>query len=243
MHRSLIFLLMALFMAPAAADAVRPAPTVQPYSATYEIHRGRMRIGTMRTELVVPAEGPWTYRSSSETAGLAALLRDVSIQEVSTFVVTDDARVMPLYHGYEMTGDRRHRDFSLEFDWDTGIVSGTVRGEEISEPLEEGTVDRHAMAVAVMLERAAGKTYPRVHTMIDRGRVRALTTTMEDGGTVETGAGAFETTMIVQQRMDDPTRRYRMWVADTADGPVLVRLQSVDDEGADITITLTRLEP
>jgi hypothetical protein len=194
----------------------------------------------MRTELLAPPGGPWTYHSVGRTTGLASLLSSGGLVETSVFTV-EDGRVIPRSHVYRMPGSRRNRDFTLRFDWNQAVVTGEVRGEPVTEALPAGAVDRHAMPVAVLLDLASRKTFPRRYIMVDRGRIRELDARIDRNERIETEAGVFQTTVVVQQRLDDPERRYLIWVAEDAAGLFPVRIASVDDDGADMVLELTAL--
>lgn len=217
-----------------------PTPALVPYTATYAVSRGSLRLGEMRTELQAPQGGPWTYQSIGRTTGLASLFQNGGIEETSVFTV-DDGGVTPLSHVYRMPGSRRNRDFNLEFDWQTAKVTGEVRGEPVNAELPAGAVDRHAMPIAVLLDLAASRPFPRRYVMVDRGRIRELDARIDRSERLETAAGVFETTVVVQQRLDNPERRYLIWVAEDAAGPFPVRIASVDDDGADMVLELTAL--
>lgn len=219
---------------------VAPTPALVPYTATYSVSRGSLRLGEMRTELLAPSGGPWTYHSVGRTTGLASLLRSGGIEETSIFTV-DNGRIISQSHVYRMPGSRRNRDFSLVFDWSQELITGDVRGEPVSEALPAGAVDRHAMPVAVLLDLAVNNTFPRRYVMVDRGRVRELDARIDRNERIETAAGMFETTVVVQQRLDNPERRYLIWVAEDAAGLFPVRIASVDDDGADMVLELTAL--
>jgi hypothetical protein len=97
------------------------------------------------------------------------------------------------------------------------------------------------MPVAVLLDLASRKTFPRRYIMVDRGRIRELDARIDRNERIETEAGVFQTTVVVQQRLDDPERRYLIWVAEDAAGLFPVRIASVDDDGADMVLELTAL--
>lgn len=220
-----------------AATGEDMEPMLVPYTATYNVIRNRIRVGRARVELSALEDGVWLYRTESRTAGLAALLRNVSIVEHSRFRV-EDGWPVSLEHGYAMTGSRRDRDFHLDFDWVRRTVSGIFEGEPVEMDLPAGSVDRHTMPLTLVLDMRSGRPYPRHLVMVDRTRLREFEVRPDGVTELATEAGTFETVRMVQQRLDKEERRFLVWLA-PALGHVPVRIQSVDDEGATITLELT----
>jgi hypothetical protein len=64
MSRRLIVILVLAFCAGVAYGqeqaVAAPTPLLVPYTATYSVSRGSLRLGEMRTELLAPPGGPWT---------------------------------------------------------------------------------------------------------------------------------------------------------------------------------------
>lgn len=218
----------------AAGDALAPEPTLEPYRATYSVSRGIMRGESVVT--LTPAGDTWTYHSQLRTTGLAALLR-IEINEYSEFRV-EHGSVVPLVHRYTLDGRRKDRDFALAFDWVERRVNGTVRGKRVEAELEPGVIDRHSVPPSLMLDLAAGREFPRHYVVMDQGRTRHLEVSLDGEETLRTAAGEFETRRVVQQRVDKPERRFVTWLAPSL-GNLPVKIQSVDDDGATVTMELT----
>ncbi len=247
--RRLIAAIAAFAITGAAAEPMpepEPAPVpppyeLEPYSAVYTVTRGRIRVGEMTTTLERRDDGTWEYRSESRTTGLLSLLRDIRIVERSVFRVVD-GEVRSLEHDYDFDGGRKNRNFSLEFDWENCVVHGTRYGEPVSAELVAGATDRHATPVAVMYDVATARAFPRPFVMIDRARTRHYENSIVGTGRLELKAGPVETIEVLQQRVDDETRRFRTWLAPSM-GFLPVRIQSIDDEGADVTLDLVKYTP
>lgn len=243
MSRCLTFGMCALAagLAAAAGAAAHPVDVVlEPVTATYALTRGRVRLGEMTTELTGPVDGVWRYRSESRATGFVAMFTDISIDEQSEFRV-DDGHTVPLRHDYVMAGSKKDRDFSLVFDWrdlaPRGVVRGTVRGDDVAEPVPPGAVDRHTTPLALALAVAAGREFPFEFVMVDRARVRHYEATDDGEEKLDTRAGRFDTARILLTRLDDPERKFWFWLAPER-GYLPVRIRSVDDSGRLITVQL-----
>lgn len=238
MHRRLTVALAfaASLTAPHATTAQVAEPTLAPYEAVYSVSRGRMRLGRMHVTLERTADGGWVYRSRSRSTGVVAFFRDYQIDETTWFRVVD-GRIVPSRHRYDLEGDRKQRDFDLVFDQGAGTVSGRVEGEHRDIELPAGAVDRHTTVLATVLDLVGGRDFPRRMVIVDRARVRELAATLAGEEAVSTPAGAFRALRIVQQRVDDPKKRFVLHVA-PEHRFLPLRIQSQDDDGATVTLEL-----
>lgn len=237
MNRFCLPVIAAGLAAGAPASAAPADNVLEPYSASYEVSRGLLR-GETEVTLARRDDGTWSYHSRLVTKGLISLLRTIEINEHTDFRI-EDGRLVPLRHRYTIEGaGSRDRDFDIAFDWVERRAGGIVRGETVDTALEPGIVDRHAMTLALSLDTASGREYPRHYVILDRGRIRHFDAHTDGTVSMRTEAGEFETLHVVQQRTDDPGRRFLTWLAPSL-GYIPVRIKSVDDDGRDVTMTLT----
>lgn len=211
-------------------------PALQPYTATYSVTRGSLRLGRTTMTLESPESGVWTLTSSSEASGLVSLFTNVSIDERSRFRIEDGLPV-PVSHEYRMPGSKKNRDFSLVFDWVERRVTGVVRGEPTSEALAPGAVDRHTAPLAVALAAAGARDFPHEFVMVDRARIRHYNATLDGEEFVDTRSGKLATVRVLLTRVDEPERKFRFWFAPALDYTP-VRIRSVDDDGDTVTLQL-----
>lgn len=242
MRRLIPLALACVFALPLAADDPPPAPGFEltPYSAVYTVTRGRIRLGEMHTRLRANEGGYWEYRSTSRTTGLVSLFRSLTIDERSTFRV-EDGTVVPFTHSYDFDGGRKNRDFEFEFDWEACEVRGSNEGETATAELVHGAVDRHSTPVAVLLAVATGQAFPHEFVMVDRAKIRYYENRIDGEERLELETGAVDTIRVVQQRIDDPERRFVTWLVPSL-GYIPVRVESVDDDGADVKLELIAVE-
>lgn len=228
-----------LFIGFALTPLVQAAGPLPQYEAHYEVSRGN--VGGESTMQLSPAgDGRWVFQSHLRTTGLLSLVLRIEIEETSRFML-ERGRLVPLQHLYRFHGGSKNRDFTLDFDWVERRVHGTVRGEPAEAPLAAGAVDRHAMIPALMLELAGDEPrFPQNYVVIDRARIRHFEVFIDGEETLATGAGEYDTLRVVQQRMDDETRRFVSWHAPALDY-IPVRIESQDDEGRTVTMNLKEL--
>ncbi|MCA1798791.1 MAG: DUF3108 domain-containing protein [Xanthomonadaceae bacterium] len=241
MRRGLIALALAvgLASAPVAAPAEREGG-LHPYTATYSVSRGNMRVGRMRVELARTDQGCWLYESHSRTTGFISFLRDYRIHETTRFRVIENG-VVPFQHVYTLTGDRKDRNFALAFDWTELEVRGIVSGEAVTGELTPGAIDRHTILLSSVLDLRSKRPFPYRLMMIDRAEQKEVEVRIDGEERLNTAAGAFDTVRVVQQRVDDADKRLILWLA-VAERHLPVRVASVDDDGKTITLDLVEFE-
>lgn len=237
MHRCLTALVLAAGLAgPPTAGAAEPDAALYPYTATYSVSRGRMRVGQMQVSLTRTEHGSWLYQSHSRTTGFIGFLRDYRIHETTRFRVFQDG-IVPYQHVYTLTGDRKDRNFALVFDWLRREVRGIVAGEAVTGELTPGAIDRHTILLSTVHDLRTGRDFPHRRVMIDRGEPKEVEVRIDGDDRLNTPAGSFDTVRVVQQRVDDPDKRLVLWLAREA-RHLPVRVASVDDDGKTITLEL-----
>lgn len=230
---------LALVAGLAGAPVVAPAEPeggLHPYTATYSVSRGRMRVGQMQVELTRSEQGCWLYQSHSRTTGFIGFLRDYRIHETTRFRVMQDG-IVPFQHVYTLTGDRKDRNFALAFDWSEREVRGIVAGEAVTGELTPGAIDRHTILLSTVLDLRTERAFPYRLMMIDRGEQKEVEVRIDGEERLNTPAGAFDTVRVVQQRVDDADKRLVLWLA-VDERHLPVRVASVDDDGKTITLEL-----
>lgn len=190
-----------------AAGAQAAEPPIE-----YELMRGSLQIGNATFELEDDPElGPDCYRYAyeAEPVGIARLFIG-PLREVSRYCIVDGA-VRSRYFRF-MRKDREKDNFSLEFDWDAGLVR-SEGGED--RALQPGMVDRLAMHQVIqrwVIERH-GEPGPEelALTMVEDDRAKTYRFRIIERETVKVPAGEFETVRV--ERIDDPKKSTRFWLA------------------------------
>jgi hypothetical protein len=201
-------MLLALVAATPAAAEIRK---LTPNESVYELHMGPLTLGEARFMLVAGDQpNCYRYQYSAMPQGMAKMFVGV-IREVTEFCLTEKGVRSEHYEFHR--ADRAEKDWALEFDWEKGVMRG---GEPLEQPMPPGTVDRLAIQQAVRLwvldHIKDDKPPPEVEfTMGDRTRVVTYRFALGRKEKVNVPAGKFDT--IIVQRVDDPKKTLRFWLA------------------------------
>ena len=230
--RGLILLLLVLAGQAAFADE----PKLPELSLTYRVTWNGIGLGDASITLK-PEGGANCYRYESQThpVGLVRMFYGKP-HEVSNFCVSD-GKVVPKRFEYVRS---RSDSFSLEFD----AASGKVRdGNGAEREIPPNAQDRFGMHQAVRLwvlsrlkEKDPGAEQFKV-AQVDDKRVREYTMAITGRESIEIDAGRFD--CILVQRVDDPSKSSKFWIAPARDYmPVMV--EQLRGGKADLRMELRR---
>lgn len=219
-------LLVALLSASLPATAGR----LDPFSAQYRLYRGDTTLGSgvvslQRTE----RDNCYVY---SYTAKPSWVLRWItgSITESSHFCADAQGRLEPEQYRYHRSGvGAKDENYELSFDPATRTVTDQ-KGNEREYPA--GAVDR--LLVQIEAQRLIeGLQIPAPErrlsvTQVEDDRIKTYPLGITGDATVTTPAGSFAT--IVVERLNDPNKTTRFWVAPALGGRIVKVEQSKDDD-------------
>ncbi len=107
------------------------------FTATYEVSRGALTIGTARLALTREPGGGYHYESHSWPARLAGLFNKDRLHETSSGQFSDSGLRPDKYH-YLRTGGNKERVAHLTFDWTANVVVNNVAGSQGSFDVADG---------------------------------------------------------------------------------------------------------
>lgn len=212
---------LAINAAPAAADVLSP------FEAQYKVQRGSLGLGT--TVFSLSRDGD-CYRYSGEArpnALVALFVGDVT--DESRFCV-DNGRVVPRRFEHVESGDDED-SHTLTFK-NGEVTYKNQAGQARTFEIPPDALEVFVIHVAVRLWMA-GADEPaqlenRTVTVVDEDEIKTYELAVREGGQIETPAGAWQT--LIVERVDDPKRQLRFWVAPELDWlPVKVEHQKRDD--------------
>lgn len=199
------------------ASSIR-AETLPAFSATYTVRYGVLR-GEMSLRLQ-PGESGYVYETSLRSRGLVALLRSGSIDESTSFVVSD-GQVLPSSYESTDTIARPQRYAQYLFDQESGRVSGTYKTNTVDDAARPGGQNRISAHVAVMHALRAQRELTRI-SVFDRARWRDFDFVVEPAQRVSTPLGDFEA-VEVRYTSSKKNKSWSLYCAETLDYvPVMI---------------------
>jgi len=140
---------------------------------------------------------------------LARIMISSAAIERSVMEIGPDG-VHPLDWQLEDGKSSTSRDGKLHFDWQKNVATGTIEGEKIELPLEDGIQDRLSMQIDVVTSLLRGEE-PGAIPLIDDNRVKRYNYTKIGPAVAETDMGKLDTVLYESTRQGS-NRQSRFWL-------------------------------
>ena len=206
------------------------AGRLDPFAAPYRLYRGDTTLGSGTVSLERgERDNCFVY---SYTAKPSWVLRWItgSITESSRFCADANGRLEPEEYRYHRSGvGAKDENYILSFDPATRTVTDQDGHQRDYPP---GAVDRLLVQIEA-LRLIEGLTIPPSErrlsvTQVEDDRIKTYTLGVVGSEEIKTPAGRFETILI--ERLNDPKKTTRFWVAPALDGRIVKVEQSKNDE-------------
>jgi hypothetical protein len=208
--------------------------SLQPFTASYQVYRGRSRIGVSTAELSADSDGLWVYKTRVSARGLARLFVRRDIVAESRFSVADNRPSPVLYVANGVKKNDRQR---IVFDPALKTIASEYRGVEKNLEQASGTLDLLTLEIALMLQLSAGKT-PALYTLVEKNRIQQYRFQIEDTEKVQTPFGELEAVRLRRQRVGSD--KYAIiWLAPELNY-LTVRFDKYKKEKIDFSLRLKR---
>ena len=196
----------------ASAGAVRAeSVTALPaFEAEYSLYAKNTKAARVVRSLTKLDDNNYEYSSVTKTTGLISLFKKVHIVETSRLTVRDRL-LQPVYYSYKRTGDRKKRDVSIEFNWDSKKIKNTINGDFWHMPIEPAVMDKLLYQLAIMYDLQNGRT-PDAYLIADGGGIKTYRFEKLGEETVDTPLGSFNTVKMLRHKPGS-SRRSVFWCA------------------------------
>ncbi len=208
-------------------SAPRAAPLPE-FDASFKLSRGSLRIGTSTVTLSLDKDGHYRYETrSTPSRWISWLLKD-KLHELSRGYL-DATGLRPVYYHYKRSGGVREREAELHFDWDQHSVENHVDDSVWKMDIPDGTLDRLASQLGVMLALQDNKT-EMAFNIADGGKLREYNFRVVARETLELPAGTFETVKLVKVRRHTKRETYIWCAPELGYLPVRIWQREKDDD-------------
>jgi len=214
-----------------SALAAPPAPPLQPFHAEYSVSRNGSELGSATLDLAADGDGAWVFRSRTQgTQGLAKVA-GLDVTEQSRLRWRDE-RLESTAYEYQQDALLKKRTRRGAFDWDRGEVQMSDQDGAKRFPLQAGTLDRHAVTLAIAADLARG-TQALDYPVAGMDGIETLHYARQGEEAVRVPAGEFRAVRVTRER---GPRVSTSWFAASA-GWLPVQIEQSDGKKNE-TITL-----
>ena len=208
------------------------------FNATYEVHKGSMRVGQMEVSLKkVGVE--LIYQSITKPVGVAALfLGDQIVTDRAVLKLIDDN-----YHAVEFIHEVKNSDKDryehYVFDWDNNKVTVKYKDRNDELDIPENTFDNYSAQLLLM--RKPGDTSINIYSVISKGRLKEYKYELETTELVETKIGKLNANKYVRKKNNEKKTTYLGWYAEKLNY-IPVKLDKFENGKLDISIQITEIK-
>jgi Protein of unknown function (DUF3108) len=224
---------------PTAAAPSASVPTMQPYTARYQVSYRGLSGGEIESSFKRgAASGQWQYETRVFPNLFGRIAVSPEAREVSTMAITPTG-VRPLSFSFNDGSSSSTKDVRLAYDWTGKTVTGDAAGKPVSFTLTPGTQDTASVQAAMIQERLAGRK-PQMFRIITGNKMRDYRYWQEGTAKIMTPYGQLETEVWANQR-DGSDRVSKVWHAPSL-GFVPVQAIQYRKGNPEVQMKLVKLE-
>ena len=217
------------------AESVAALPT---FEAEYTLYAKNTKAARVVRSLAKLDDNSYEYSSVTKTTGLISLFKKVHITETSRLMVRERL-LQPVYYSYKRTGDRKKRDVSIEFNWDSKMIKNTINGDFWHMPIEPAVMDKLLYQLAIMYDLQNGHT-PGSYLIADGGGIKTYRFEKLGEETVDTPLGSFNTVKMLRHKPGS-SRRSVFWCAPELNF-LQVKVEHTEKDGSRTVAVLNSLQ-
>ena len=188
-------------------ETVAALPT---FEVEYSLYANNTKAAQVIRRLTRLDDNSYEYRSETKTVGLISIFKKLRIVETSNLVVRGRL-LRPDYYSYRRSGDKKKRDVSIEFNWQTNKIKNTINGDFWHMPLEPAVMDKLLYQLAIMYDLQNGQT-PVSYLIADGGGIKTYNFEKLGEETIDTPLGSFNTVKMLRHKPGS-SRRSVFWCA------------------------------
>lgn len=225
--------------ASASLSYAAPGPTLQPYTARYQVSYRGLSGGEIEASFRRGnARDLWQYETRAYPNLFGRIAVSPQARETSTMLVTPEG-AKPMSFDFNDGSSSAAKDVRLNYDWGGGKVTGTAEGKPVALPLVPGTQDTASVQAAMIQERLAGRK-PQSFKIITGGKLREYRYWLEGTQQVMTPYGQVEAEVWANQR-EGSTRMSKVWHAPSL-GYIPVQAIQYRKGNPEVQMKLVKLE-
>ena len=212
-------------------------PTLTPHTAKYKI-KISIASGTLESTVRQTPDG-FDVVSRIRPTGLASVFMRGRIEERAEFQLSPDGVLPQTYSSVdELSKGKPHMDFA--YDWDAGMVAGTVNEETYEYELDPSMRDRVTIQYQLMHNLVSGIDVDD-YRMLDGDEVKDLRITSLGTREIKVPFGTF-TALGIQHQAANSKRVSTLWCAEEL-GYLPVMIEQHRKGKRNVRAVLTAYEP
>jgi hypothetical protein len=184
--------------------------SLESFTATYQLNRGRMIIGKVTTRLQLGTDGSYTYSSVTIPVGIVAVFSKGQITETSKGRISG-RQVIPSSYRYHHKRKKRPKLRRLQFDWPANRVTAPGTSPVWSSSINTGTQDKASKILSMMLAMRPGTADMQIR-VADKTKLKTYRISRVKQEQIDTADRSFDTIQLNETKPGKPPST-RFWLA------------------------------
>jgi len=202
--------LLSLFLVLSSTSVFALNHSVPIFKAEYKLSHNKVEIGRVSLSVTPLANNQYRLKSSTQTSGLLAFVRDDDVLETSLFELTEE-HIRPLSYQYAQSLGDEQRNIGLQFNWQTLTLTNSSKGHDWTLALTKGVLDKALMQVALMLDlNDSGQALS--YQIADGGKLKTYAFSALGNETIKLGKTSYDTIKLARKKDDKALITY-YWCA------------------------------
>ncbi|MBL4743342.1 MAG: DUF3108 domain-containing protein [Cycloclasticus sp.] len=191
------------------------------FKAEYKLSHNNIEIGRVSLTVKRLASGQYQLKSSTQTSGLLAFIRDDDVVETSLFELTNK-HIRPLSYQYQQSLGDEQKNISLKFDWQKNTLLNSSKGQDWTLDIATGVLDKALMQIALMLDLNDSKQ-TLSYQIADGGKLKTYAFTSLGTEEIDIQGKSYSTIKLARKKDDKPLITYYWCATELNNLPVLLR--------------------
>lgn len=205
------------------------------FEATYDIHKGSMRVGKMDISLK-KVNDELIYESVTKPVGMAAIfLGDQVVTDRAVLkIINNQYRTTEFSH--KMKNSDKNRNEHYVFDWDNHKAAIKYKDRSSVLDILENTFDNYSAQLLLM--RKPQDTAINTYSVISKGRLKEYKYELETTEAIDSKIGKLSANKYVRKKDDDKKTTYFGWYAEDVNY-IPIKLDKFENGKLDVSIQIT----
>jgi len=196
--------------------------SVPTFKAEYKLSHNNIEIGHVSLTVKPLANGQYQLRSSTQTSGLLAFVRDDDVIETSLFELTKK-HIRPLSYQYKQTLGDEQKNISLQFDWQTQTLTNSSKGHDWTLALTNGVLDKALLQLALMQDLNNSTEQVLSYQIADGGKLKTYAFSQIGVEQIDVAGKQYNTIKLARKKDDKPLITYYWCAKDLHNLPILLQ--------------------
>ena len=208
------------------------------FEATYDIHKGSLRVGKMNVSLKKVDE-ELVYESITKPVGMAALfLGDQVVTDRAVLKwIDNEYRTIEFVH--DMKNSDKNRNEHYIFDWENNKAQVKYKDESSVLDVPKNTFDNYSAQLLLM--RKPENNAINNYSVISKGRLKEYKYELETTEVLDSKVGKLNATKYVRRKDNDKKTTYFGWYAEKMNY-IPIKLDKFENGKLDISIKITSIK-